>query len=141
MVHEPGIDAGSVEAAQALEPGHRDAGLEFLEADGALGVVDTIFLRGRVGEYARPSCHARGRGPVRAYSAGGSERVRGPPIRAVCAVLRDALIDVSFTPGFEIQQLARGEFVMTHGTLVFLGDLRRGRQGAVKSRVPTPRPR
>lgn len=147
VVDEPRLDAGAVEAAQALEPGHGDAGLELLEADGALGVVDAVLLGGRVGEDAGAPCGPRWRGAMRARGAPVVRtRTRTTPApgpaptagtRAVGAVLRDAVVDVGFAAGLEVRELARGELVVADGALVFFGDLRgRGRQGPVDGRVP-----
>ena len=58
---EPAHDAVVVEAAEALQAAHIDGDFELLEADGALGRVDTVLLRGLVREDAGAARQARGR--------------------------------------------------------------------------------
>ena len=101
MLNKPCLNTGAVKAAETLEPGHGNAGLELLEANGALGVVDAVLPRGRVGEDAGPPRRARGRGPVR-RAASTAEGVRGPSVRVVSAVLRDAVVDVRLALGLKV---------------------------------------
>lgn len=54
VVHKPRRDAASVKPAEALEPRHRHPNRELFEADGALCVVDAVFLGCRVGVHAGP---------------------------------------------------------------------------------------
>lgn len=90
VVHEPRRYAPVVEPTQALQPRHRDADLELLEADGALRRVDAVLFRRDVGEHARAprGPGRRGRGPLPVAC------VRG--VRCAAAVRRDAAVDVRF---------------------------------------------
>lgn len=58
MPPEPITDTLSMESAQALQTRHADTDLEFLQANGALGVVHAVLFGSLVGEHA---CESLGR--------------------------------------------------------------------------------
>jgi hypothetical protein len=88
MPNEPGGDARVVETTQTLETGHWDADCELLEADGALGRVYAVLLRGSVGKHARPA------------GLGVGVHRRATP--RVPRMRRDANVDVRLAHGFVV---------------------------------------
>lgn len=132
MALPPGADAHPMEAAEALEAGHGDADLELLEADGALGRVDAVLLGGRVREHAGAAGGHGRQGRAAAACAScipGAGAGRGGDAPIIRAVRRDADTNVRLAQGLKVGEGARRKLAVTHGALVFLGDLgRRGRE-------------
>lgn len=112
VLRKPPRDARPVEPAQTLQPRHRHAHLELLQADGALGAVDAVLLRRRVGEHAGPPL--AGAAAARFAACG-----RG----AVGAVRGDADVDVGLALGLEVGEAAGRELAVADGAFVFLGEL------------------
>jgi hypothetical protein len=129
MILEPPLNAVQVEAAQAFEPSHLHALLKLFQANGALGRVDTVLLRGDVGEDAREA-HCKGRRCAR----GCVIALGGRAARDISAVCHDARGDVCLSHSLKIGERAGRKLAVADGALVFLVKLgwwRRRRQSAL----------
>lgn len=99
MIYKPRGDTFVVETAETLKASHGHADFEFLQADGALGLVDAIFFRGFVRVHAAaPRCDWRG----------GSYLRIDVPRATVPAVRLNTLRDMGFPQTLEIWQRTRG---------------------------------
>jgi len=132
MPLEPGIDTPPVEPTQALQPRHFDADLKLLQANGTLGRVDAVLLRGLIREHARPSLQRhRGRRPAVGGRDAAAAAGRRPAMRrgAAAAVRQDTVRDVLLAPALEVGQRPGRELAVADGTLVLLRDLAPGLLG------------
>lgn len=109
IFRKPPRDALSVEPAQALQPRHGDANLELLQTNCALRTINTVLLGCEIREHTRPSGHDT------------SALTSGSP--AVCAVSRDAHIDMCFSQSLRVRQVLSWQLAVAHGTLVLFREL------------------